>query len=114
MATTRCRLDDVLSHLRKAVVYSVLVASNGFWHLDDASSRATPFNTPFGRFRWRLMPFGIKSTPAEFHRRQDQTLKGLDGILCVADDILVCGEGNTRSKAATDRDRKLCSLLQRL
>ena len=60
------------------------------------------------------MPFGIKSTPAEFHRRQDQTLKGLDGILCVADDILVYGEGNTRSKAAVDRDRKLCRLLQRL
>ena len=80
-----------------------------------------PAHEPSHTFQYTIWSFSLASdaiwhqinTDGKFHRRQDQTLKGLDGILCVADDILVYGEGNTRSKAAVDRDRKLCRLLQR-
>jgi hypothetical protein len=107
-------LDDVLPHLSKAKVYSVLDARNGFWHvaLDEQSSHTTTFNTPFGRYRWLRMPFGVKSAPEEFQRRQDQALEGLDGVVCIADDILVYGEGSTMAQAIIDHDRKLHRLLQ--
>ena len=70
-------------------MYRVLDTRNGFWHvtLDEKSSHAITFNTPFRLYRWLIMPFGVKSTPEEFQRCQDQALEGLDGVVCIAHDI---------------------------
>jgi hypothetical protein len=58
-------IEDLLPDLSKAKIFSVVDAKNGFWHveLDDESSYLTTFNTPFGRYRWLRMPFGISSAP---------------------------------------------------
>ena len=52
----------------------------------------TTFNTPFGRFRWLRMPFGISTAPKDYQRQQDQAVEGPPGVLSIADDILVYGE----------------------
>jgi hypothetical protein len=72
-------------------IFSVVDAKNGFGHveLDDESSYLTTFNTPFGRYRWLRMPFGISSAPEEYKRRQDQTVEGLPGVRSIIDDILI-------------------------
>ena len=58
-------IEDVATRLHGARVFTKLDVRSGFWHitLDNASSYLTTFNTPFGRFRWRRMPFGIPSAP---------------------------------------------------
>ena len=58
-------LDDLLPQLAQAKVFSVVDAKNGFWHVqpDKESSYLTTFGTPWGRFRWTRMPFGISSRP---------------------------------------------------
>ncbi|CAH1233385.1 RTL1 [Branchiostoma lanceolatum] len=108
-------IDDLTPELRKAKVFSVLDAKNGYWQvvLDEESSLLTTFNTPQGRFKWKRLPFGIKSSPEEFQRRLDQALEGLAGVKPVVDDILVWGEGETLAEATTDHDRNLRSLMQR-
>ena len=73
----------------------------------------TTFNTPFGRFRWLRMPFGISTAPEEYQRRQDQAVEGLPGVLSIADDILVYGEGDTEENAIQDHDQKLTALMKR-
>jgi hypothetical protein len=72
-------------------------ARNGFWHirLDEASSFLTTFNTPFGRYRLKRMPFGIKSAPEVFQRWMHEVVEGLKGVEVVADDIVVVGFGET-------------------
>ena len=40
-----------------------------------------------------------------------ESLKGLNGIIVVADDILVYGTGNNDEEASIDHDRKLEALL---
>ena len=40
------------------------------------SSRLTTFGTPWGRFRWIRMPFGIAPAPKEFQRRLNEAIKG--------------------------------------
>ena len=94
-------IEDILPDLTDAKVFSVLDATNGFRHveLDEYSSKLTCFNTPYGRFRWLLMPFGLKSAPEEYARRQAQTLGGLEQIKIIADDILVFGVGATQEEA---------------
>ena len=54
-------IDDVLPDLSHAKVFTKVDTRNGFWHmqLDDESSKLTTFDTPFGRYRWKCLPFGI-------------------------------------------------------
>ena len=58
-------LDDLLAKLTNAKVFSVVNAKNGFWHLqlDEEGSLLTTLGTPWGRYRWTRMPFGISPAP---------------------------------------------------
>ena len=108
-------IDEMLPRLQNAKIFSVLDAKEGFYHikLDKQSSMLTTFWTPFGRYRWLRMPFGISSAPEEYQRRQQEILEGLKGVEVIADDILVIGSGITDSDAVKDHDRNLKALLQR-
>src|SRR6267154_5236028 len=108
-------IEDVLPELQDAKVYSTCDVAHAFWHvqLDDQSSKLTTFETPWGRHRFLRCPYGISPAPEEFKRRLDEALDGLDGIACIADDILVYGRGKTVEEASTDHDRKLTCLLIR-
>jgi len=108
-------IDDILPQLSKAKVFSVLDAKDGFWQvkLDEPSSYLTTFWTPFGRYRWLCMPFGISSALEEFQRRQHEITEGLQEVYVIADDILVYGCGNTEAEAIVDHDKNLFNLLTR-
>jgi len=67
----------------------------------------TTFNTPFGRYRYLRMPFGICSASEEFQIRITECLEGLEGVALVADDILIYGKGDTDLEAETDHNKNL-------
>ena len=108
-------IDDVLPLLSKARIFTVLDARNGFWHiqLDETSTYLTTFGTPWGRYRWLRLPFGVSPAPEEFQRRMDIALEGLEGQKAIADDILVFGSGTTDEEAQIDHDKKLLAVLNR-
>ena len=84
-------------------------ASNGFWQveMDHDSSRLTTFATPFGRYRWKRLPFGISSAPEEYQRRMNNALEGMEGIAICADDVIVYGCGEDQESAEKDHDKKM-------
>ena len=55
-------IDDILPELAKSKFKTLKDATSGYWHvvLDLASSLLTMFNTPWGKFRWLRLPFGLK------------------------------------------------------
>ena len=55
----------------------------------------TTRHTSYGKYRWLRLPFGITSAPDEFHMGLTSALEGLDGIIRIADDILVYGKATT-------------------
>ncbi|XP_067930980.1 uncharacterized protein [Watersipora subatra] len=61
-------LEVILSELDGAKVYSLSDAKDGFLQikLDKQSSDLTTFWTPFGKYMWLRMPFGLSSSPEEF------------------------------------------------
>lgn len=56
-------LDDTLAQLAGAKVFSKLDANSGFWQipLSKKSQLLTTFVTPFGRYCFNKLPFGISS-----------------------------------------------------
>ena len=108
-------IEDIATRLYGAKVFTVLDVCKGFWHveLEEESSFLTTFNTPFGRYRWKRMPFGICSAPEVFQRRISQLIEGLQGVEVVADDFVVVGFGDTLEEAIPDHDRNLDAFLRR-
>ena len=108
-------VEDILPELSRAKVFSTMDAMNCFWNveLDDDSSRLTTFNSPFRRFCWRRLPFGLCSAPEEFQRRLNHALDGLTCVLTIHDDILIFGNGSTVEEARTDHDNNFHSLVRR-
>ena len=56
-------LEEVTSQLSGAQYFTVLDATSGYWAmpLSKESSILTTFQTPYGRYRYLRMPFGICS-----------------------------------------------------
>ena len=84
-------LEDILPLLSKAKVISMSDATSGYWHvpLDLASSLLTTFSTPYGKFRWLRLPFGLKITSDVFQERLDSVLVLVPNTAGIADDIIV-------------------------
>ncbi|KAK7107438.1 hypothetical protein V1264_015748 [Littorina saxatilis] len=108
-------LDDVLPSLQNAKVFTRLDVKEAFWHvrLDEPSSLLTTMITPFGRYRWSRLPFGLSVSSEIFQKRLTEALDGLDGVVCVADDIVVVGRGDDKSEAVEDHDKNLNDLQKR-
>ena len=81
--------------------------------LDQKSAVLTTFWTPYGRYKYLRMPFGISSVLEEFQRRMHEVCQGLDGVAVIADDILVYGCGDTEDEYMKDHDASLKALLKR-
>ena len=103
-------VDQTLAQLAGAKLFSKLDANSGFWQipLDSTSSLLTTFITPFGRYCFHRLPFGISSAPEHFQRRMSEALSGLTGVACMMDDVLI--HGTTRE----EHDERLEKVLQRL
>ena len=101
--------DEVLSELSEAAYFSVLDATSGYWSLklEDKSSYLTTFNTPFGRYRYLRIPFGLNCSQDVFQRKIDETFEGMAGVTAIVDDILVFG------KTRAEHDQNLRKVLTR-
>lgn len=86
-------VENTLGQLAGARVFSKLDAKAGFWQipLSKASSLLTTFITPFGRYCYNRLCFGLSSAPEHFQKRMQQILEGLDGVVCQMDDVLIWG-----------------------
>ena len=108
-------LDEILPALSNARLFLVLDVKDGFHqvNLDEESSYLTTFWSPYGRYRYLWMPFGISSVPEEFQRRMHMICQDLPGVAVIADDILVYGCGTTEEEYRQDHDANLKHLLER-
>ena len=82
-------------------------AKQGYWHvpLDHESSLMTTFNTPWGKYRFVRLPFGLKISGDIFQERLDAVLYQLTGVTNIVDDCMI------RGKTEHDHDVNLLTLL---
>ena len=103
-------VEQTLAQTGGARYFSKLDANSGYWQieLDPESAKLTTFITPFGRFCFNRLPFGITSAPEHFQRRMTEILGDLEGVICLVDDVLVTG------RTQEEHDRRLMAVLLRL
>ena len=82
--------------------------------LDNESSLATTFDTPFGRYLWLRLPYGVSSGPEEYQARLQEALAGLKGVCNIADDVLIYGCRETHEQAEKDHDKNLYHFFVRM
>lgn len=99
--------DDLFATLSKDAVFSKFDLSQAYlqYQLDDKSSKYVTVNTHQGLYRYTRLPFGVASAPALFQKPMDTILRGIPGVICYIDDILVTGE-NMMRKITTRSSRK--------
>ena len=90
-------MDDILHELGESKFFSKADLANGYWHikLDEESSKLTTFQTYYGRYRWKRLPFGLSVSSEIFQRKLTEALVGLSGIICIADDIIIHGKSES-------------------
>ena len=72
-----------------------------FIELDTESQLLTTFNTPYGRYCFQRLPFGLNVSQDIFQAAMDENLEGLEGVISITDDIVVFG------KDEAEHDRNL-------
>ncbi|UYV68293.1 K02A2.6-like, partial [Cordylochernes scorpioides] len=84
-------VEHMLGQLGEARFFSKLDANSGFHQipLSPDCQHLTTFITPFGRYKYCRMPFGISLAPEHFQRIMSIILQGMDGVMCYLDDILI-------------------------
>ena len=104
--------DELCAQMPNAKVFSTLDADRGFWQvkLTEKSSEYVTFITPFGRFKFKVMPFGISPATEVFQSCFDSIFGDIEGVIILIDDILVWGsniqEHDARLKKVLDRARE--------
>ena len=86
-------LEEITHHFSGAKFFSKLDAKSGYWpiRLDEPSSKLTTFNTPFERFRFFQLPFGLVVSQDVFQQRMDAILEKCPGCTGIADAVAVYG-----------------------
>ena len=102
------KVDETLAQLSGATIFSKLDANSGFWQipLSKESRPLTTFMSPFGRYWFNKLPFGISSAPELFQKRMSTILRGLEGVVCQMDDVLVFGH------TTAEHDKRLMAALK--
>ncbi len=97
-------VDHTLAQLSGATRFSKLDANSGFWQipLTEQSRELTTFLTPYGRYWFNRLPFGIASAPEHFQRQMEAILAGHNGVLCHMDDLLIFGRDQQEHDARLD------------
>ena len=86
------RIEDTLERMARAQFFSTFDLARGFYQvpLEETDRDKTTFLTPFGKFRFKVMPFGLRNSPATFQRLMDCILGELTEFTNVyIDDISV-------------------------
>ncbi|KAL0821581.1 hypothetical protein ABMA28_005033 [Loxostege sticticalis] len=93
------RIDDLLQMTKRDCYMSTIDLRSGYWQVPvaPADQDKTAFTTPFGTFRFKRMPFGLKNAPSTFQRLIDRfrTNSSLNDVTLLAylDDLMIITQG---------------------
>ena len=72
------KVKDIFSKLNGATYFTTLDLHTGYHHipLDNSSIPKTAFNSPFGKYEYVKVPFGLAQVPAYFQELMTRYTQG--------------------------------------
>ena len=88
------KIDEMYAKLKDAKVFSTIDLRSRYHHIAlGKSSRAkTAFVTPFGKYKFLMVPFGLAKTPVYFQLLMNKVLNGLKFAMTYLDNIIIFRE----------------------
>ena len=85
------RIEDCIDKIDQAKYVSKFDLLKGFWQvpLTERAKRVSAFATPDGLYQYRVMPFGMRNSPATFQRLINRVISGLTGCEAYIDDLVL-------------------------
>ena len=85
------KVEDIFSQLNGAKYFSALDLHAGYHHipLDESSIPKTAFTSPFGKYEYINVPFGLMQVPAYFQELMTGVLKHFSFTITYLDDIMI-------------------------
>ena len=101
--------DELRHELRDADTFTSIDANQMFqqWMIARNKRKLFTFRTPWGLYRYLRLPSGVNCAGQECNNNLRAIVEGLEGIIQIADDIVVFGKGRIH-------DQRLEKLLRRL
>ena len=103
-------IDDLIDTVGESKYISKIDLNKGFYQipLTENAQTISAFITPFGLYEYKVMPFGMRNSPATFQRTMNFLLQDLDNVQVYLDDIIIYSE------TWYDHVHRLSAVLQRL
>ena len=102
--------EEIMSQMAGAKIFTKLDASAGYWQvkLGNESVDLLAFNTPFGRYKFKRLPFGVHCTGEVYSKLVSEIIDGLERVAHIQDDIIVWGANRE------EHDNNLRKVLDRI
>ena len=96
-------MEDIINSMHGSQWFSEIDLQNAYHQLplNYESSLLTTIATPFGLYRYTVMPFGIKQAPAIFQSYLEKLLCGIEGVEIYQDNVYIHG------KSRAEHDERL-------
>ena len=103
-------LEDIFSKLNRATYFTTLDLHTGYHHipLDKSSIPKTAFNSPFWKYEYVKVPFGLAQEPAYFQELMTGILKDFPFTMAYLDDIIIF------SKTPQEHLSHICMVFEKL
>ena len=86
------RVEELIDRLRNAKCITALDLTKGYWQVpvEKESQKKTAFITPFGKYEFTTMPFGLMGAPSTFQRLMDKVLEDVHQFAAAyLDDVII-------------------------
>lgn len=82
--------EEIYNSLAGKEIFTVLDLKDGFFQIGlQDNDKLCTFGTPFGRYRFLRMPFGISSAPEVMQKINSQIFGEIEGVEVYYDDVIV-------------------------
>ena len=104
------KVEDIFSKLNRATYFTTLDLQAGCHHipLDKPSIPKTAFNSPFEKFKYVKVPFGLAQAPAYFQELMTGTLKDFPFAIAYLDNVIIF------SKTPQEHLSHICMVFEKL
>lgn len=101
--------EEVTTQLGGKRFFTILDQKDSYWQvqLDEESAKLCTFGTPFGRYKFLRMPFGIASASEVLQRMAYKSFGDIDNVHVIYDDMLIA------ATTEEEHDRTLKKVLER-